>query len=68
MSLTRYKDIQAQGSSSSSSAHVGFRPLSRATSNSGSIATVSSAKTITPAMVKKIHVSLQNTHMDQAAY
>ncbi|CDH51665.1 protein kinase yak1 [Lichtheimia corymbifera JMRC:FSU:9682] len=46
-------EIQAQGSSSSTL--VGFRPLSRATSNSGSIATVSSAKTITPAMVKKMH-------------
>lgn len=63
------KELQAQASSSSSSAVlVGFRPLSRATSNSGSIATVSSAKTITPAMVRKNHylqamtVHLANTY------
>ena len=60
------KEIQAQASSSA--VLVGFRPLSRATSNSGSIATVSSVKTITPAMVKKVHVSLENNHMDHSAY
>lgn len=63
------KELQAQASSSSSSSAVlvGFRPLSRATSNSGSIATVSSAKTITPAMVRKNHVSALKGHIGSSS-